>query len=270
MFFGGLAEAIIVSLGYLPGAGLDEFTLKYYVEVFQDKGFLQSLMLSLYIALASSLISVAAGVLISLVASTSGLIKSRLFRIVNIPIIVPHTVCALLIINLFAQSGLLARFTYAVGLVAVPGDFFPFLFSSNAFGIIIAYLWKEIPFVILVVATIMASLNSSLGEAAQNLGASRWRVFTSVILPLCLPAVTTTFIIIFAYSFGAYEIPYLLGATEPKALAVQTYVEYVYPSLDHRPYTMVMNSTMIFLTVAFSYLYYRLQKKLVRATGSDV
>jgi putative spermidine/putrescine transport system permease protein len=72
------------------------------------------------------------------------------------------------------------------------------------------------------------------------------------------------FIIIFAYCFGAYEIPYLLGATEPKALPVRAYVEYVYPDLAHRPYSMVLNSVMVMFAVMFSYFYYKLQNSLLK------
>jgi putative spermidine/putrescine transport system permease protein len=131
-------------------------------------------------------------------------------------------------------------------------------------GIIITYLWKEIPFVFLVVVAIMSNIDEGLGQAAANLGASRLKAFFTVTLPLCLPSITTAFIIVFAYSFGAYELPFLLGATEPKALPVQAYVEFVYPDLAHRPYSMVLNTVMITFTVAVSYAYYRLQKLLYR------
>ncbi len=264
VFLIGLLNGLAVSLGWFPPAGLTRFTLAYYREVLQDTKLTSSLLLSLYIALTTSVIAVVIGVAISMAATVSGLVRSRLFQVLKIPVIVPHTVCALLMLNLFAQSGLLARLAFHVGLIQGQEGFIPIMFESHAFGVILAYLWKEIPFVILVVITIMANINASLGEAALNLGASRWKVFRHITLPLCLPSITTSFIIIFAYSFGAYELPFLLGATEPKALPVQAYVEYTYPDLAHRPYAMVLNSVMVVFTVFISYLYYKLQNKLVR------
>lgn len=124
----------------------------------------------------------------------------------------------------------------------------------------LAYLWKEIPFVILMVVTLMEKIDVSLGEAAQNLGASKLKAFYSITLPLCFPAVLTSFIVIFAYSFGAYEIPFLLGTTAPKALPVLTYVEYIHPDLAHRPYAMALNGIMVVLSLFLSYIYYRILK----------
>jgi putative spermidine/putrescine transport system permease protein len=110
----------------------------------------------------------------------------------------------------------------------------------------------------------MGNISSSLGETATNLGASKWKVFKEITLPLCLPSITTAFIIIFTYSFGAYEIPFLLGATEPKALPVQAYVEYIYPDMAHRPYSMALNSIMVAFTVIIAYVYYKLQGLLFK------
>ena len=47
--------------------------------------------------------------------------------------------------------------------------------------------------------------------------------------------------IIFAFSFGAYEVPFLLGPTTPNALPVKAYIEYSSPELFNRPYAMVIN-----------------------------
>ncbi|SHH65596.1 putative spermidine/putrescine transport system permease protein [Sporobacter termitidis DSM 10068] len=269
VFFIGLINGVMESFGVFPAAGLTKLTFSYYQEVFQDSGLTASLLLSLYISLTASVFAVAAGVLVSTAATVGGLARSKFFQIVKLPVIVPHTVCALLMLNLFSQSGLLARIAFQIGLIQNQEEFLSIMFDKNSFGIILAYLWKEIPFVILVVVTVMANINGSLGEAAQNLGASKWKVFINVTLPLCLPSIATSFIIIFAYSFGAYELPFLLGATQPKALPVQAYVEYIYPDLAHRPYAMVLNSIMIVFTVFISYFYYRLESRLKRTGGKN-
>ena len=77
-----------------------------------------------------------------------------------------------------------------------------------------------------------------------------------------MPAVSTAFIIIFAYAFGAYELPFLLGATLPRALPVQAYMQFLSPDLRHRPYAMVYNSLMLLFGVLFIALYLAAFKKL--------
>ena len=63
---------------------------------------------------------------------------------------------------------------------------------------------------------LMAGVSRTLGEAAENLGASPLRSFLTVTLPLSLPAVSQAFLIIFLFAFGGYELPLLLGATVPR------------------------------------------------------
>ena len=79
-----------------------------------------------------------------------------------------------------------------------------------------------------------------------------------------MPAISTAFIIIFAYAFGAYELPFLLGATLPRAFPVQAYMEFLSPDLSHRPYAMVYNGLMLAFGAGFIALYLAAFKKLNR------
>lgn len=267
LFIYALINGFIQSFGMLPAAGLTKFTLLYYKEVFTRSDIMASLFLSIYISLVSSLIAVILGVLISAAASASGIVNKRSFQLLKIPIILPHTVSALLVINIFSQSGILSRISYHLGIIHDQQQFISLVFDKGSIGIILAYLWKEIPFVTLVVVTIMANIDSSLGEAAVNLGATRLKAFFSITLPLCLPSIVTSFIIVFAYSFGAFEIPFLLGATSPKSLPVLTYLEYTHPDLAHRPYAMVLNSLMTIISVLLTYIYYKILQGNLKKVG---
>ena len=179
----------------------------------------------------------------------------KVLQVIRLPIPIPHAIVALFVIMFFSQNGLLARILFALNLLEGQESFPALLYSSNNVGIIIAYLWKEIPFVAYFVLALMASINTTLGEAAENLGASPVKAFFYVTLPLCMPAISKAFLIIFAFSFGAYELPFLLGATLPKALPVQAYLEYTHPDLLHRPYAMALNGVMLLWTDYFVFYY---------------
>jgi putative spermidine/putrescine transport system permease protein len=265
IFAFGLLNCLAVSFGYYPAAGLTTLTLDYYEEMFARGTLIESLLYSLYFAFVASAVATVLGVGLSWTAVRTGLARTRFFHLFKIPIIVPHMVCAVLIINLLAQSGLLARVGNSLGIISSQADFPSLLYDKGAFGIILTYLWKEAPFVLIIVMTVMGNINSFLGDAAVNLGASSWQTFRHITLPLCLPSIMTAFIIVFVYSFGAYEIPFLVGATTPKAIAVQAYVEYVYPDLAHQPYSMVLNSVMITFAIAVAYVYYCLQRLISRS-----
>ena len=162
---------------------------------------------------------------------------------------------ALFVVQICGQTGLLARLGYALGLLEDYNQFPQLLYTPSYFGTILAYLWKEIPFVAYFVLAFMSSISDTLGEAAENLGAAPLRSFFEVTLPLSLRVIGKAFLIIFIFAFGGYELPLLLGSTLPKALSVTTYLSYMNPDLLQRPLAMAMNGTMLLLSAAISFLY---------------
>ena len=61
--------------------------------------------------------------------------------------------------------------------------------------------------------------------------------------------VLSGFLIIFVFTLGAYELPFILGATTPKALPVLAYLEYTKPDLRARPYAMAINGILIVISL---------------------
>lgn len=245
----------IQSLGYIPAFGLTKLTLRYYAEVFQNPDFVSSVWVSLKIALWSAVFACILGVVLAM-----ALIKTRKSRgatlyAIRMPILVPHAVVAVFVVQILGQTGLLARLGYAFGLLKDHAQFPQLLYTPSYFGTILAYLWKEIPFVAYFVLAFMSSISETLGEAAENLGASPIRGFFEVTLPLSLNVIAKAFLIIFIFAFGGYELPLLLGSTLPKALSVTTYLAYMSPDLLQRPLAMAMNGTMLLLSAAISFLY---------------
>lgn len=264
LFIVGIVNGLLQSLGIMPSLGLYTPTLKYYMSVIHRPDLLSSIRVSLYITLVSSILAAILGVFLCAALVLTGRARGKTLQLVKIPILIPHMVVALFVINIFSQSGLLVRVLYSLGFISSQSNFPAMLYTNNGLGIILAYLWKEIPFVTFFVISIMANISSTLGEAAENLGASKWRTFFHITLPLCMPAVKNAFLIIFAFTLGAYDLPFLLGATAPKALPVQAFIEYTHPDLFHRPYAMALNGILFFISFIIVLLYYRLLQRDVR------
>ncbi len=264
IFIGGLFTALLQSFGYFPVVGMRQFTLNYYIEVFKDKDFISSFFFSLCTSLVSSAIAVIVGVYLSYI-----LVKKRkkdkvIELLYKLPIIVPHSVAVLLIVIILSDSGILARFCYHLGIIDKQSSFTSLVFDRKGLGIVISYIWKEIPFITLVVYTVMSKVNDKLSEAAYNLGANAKQVFLHVTLPLLMPTISSSFIIIFAFSFGAFEVPYLIGPTFPKTLPVMAYINYIDPELTKRPYTMVILMIVTVICIGLILLYTRFMKKIVQ------
>lgn len=167
---------------------------------------------------------------------------------------------AIFILNIFSKSGLIARSLAYFGIIASQEQFLNLIYDKYGIGIMLAYLWKEMPFIIYFVLSIMSNINDSLGEAAINLGASKYKTFKMVTLPLCKNTILSGFLIIFVFSLGAYEIPQLLGPTLPKALPVLSYIQYIHPNLQNRPYAMALNGIIIIIALIAAVIYYNLIK----------
>ncbi len=255
IFINGLIMAFIQSLGYFKAIGLTEITFKYYKEVLTSQGFLSSLGFSVYIATISSVIAVVLGVILAYSILRSTHRKGIEEAVYKIPIFVPHIVAALLAYNILAQSGVVPRVLYSIGIIKDQSQFPSLLYDKNGIGIIIAYIWKGIPFVAMVVYTILSNINNKLSQVALNLGANNRQVFFYILLPFIMPSIFSSFIIIFAFSFGAYELPFLLGPTSPKALPVKAYVEYTNSNLANRPYAMVINMILTIVSLILVWLY---------------
>lgn len=261
LFVTGLITGITQSLGVIPAFGLKEPTLAYYKEVLQRPDMLASVLYSLKIAFLSASLATVFGVMICGLLVMRKKTKGVSMRIIQLPIIVPHVVVALFIINIFSQNGILARIANMLGLIHDQQQFPMFLYDPNGVGIILAYLWKEIPFVIYFVIALMANINGNLGEAAVNLGAGKWTAFFRVTLPLCKNTIISGFLIIFVFALGAYELPLILGSTLPKALPILAYQQYIHPNLRNRPYAMALNGIIIIISLICALIYFKMMQK---------
>ena len=256
---------LVQSLGLIPAFGLTEPTIEYYRQVLTSETFLDSLGVSLKIAVFSAVLATVLGVLVC--AALVGCRKNGIVHVVRLPILVPHTVVALFVITICSQTGLIARGAAALGIIGDSAEFPQLLFTDSYAGVILAYLWKEIPFVAYFVLALMSGISGTLGEAAENMGASPLKGFFYITLPLSLPAISKAFLIIFIFAFGGYELPLILGATVPKALPVQAYLSYMDPNLLNRPYAMAMNGVILMLSMMIAALYGVLTHRLCKKIG---
>ncbi|WP_051412213.1 ABC transporter permease [Halonatronum saccharophilum] len=255
LFLGGLIIALTQSLGYFPLIGLNNISLEYFRGIFNDEQFISSLGYTLYISVVSSTLSVIIGVLLAYQLLKLPKENKFISTIYKLPIIVPHAVGSLIIFIIFTQSGSLSRIFYSFGFIEDISSFPRMVFDPWGIGIILVYLWKQIPFVALMVYTILRGINSSWEGAALNLGANKRQIFWNIYLPLSMPTILSSFIIIFAFSFGAFEIPFLLGPTNPRTLPVLAYHRYTSLNIQQRPYAMAILITIAVISTFLIILY---------------
>ena len=264
MFLGGLAIGLLRSFNYMPIIGLTKPNIDAYISIFTSKEFYVSFGLSLYIAITSTVIS-------SILAIGSALLLRRNFIgrsitqfLFQLNLTVPHLVGAIGILYLFSQSGSFARLAAEWEMISKPSEFPAMVFDPYAIGIILQYVWKEVPFIGVIVLANMQSIGENFESVARSLGASRWQAFRFVLLPLIFPGVLSASVISFAFTFGAFEIPAILGANYPAALPVLAYRKYTDVDLAARPEAMAMAVMIALLSSVMIFFYVRYSRRRIR------
>lgn len=266
LYFGGLFTGFLRSFNYFPLIGLNEPNLDAYKLVFKDKEFIQSFILTFHIAFTSTVISsvLAVGAALLLRPAFRGKKISTFFFQLNLTI--PHLVGGIGILFLFSQSGFFARILSSLDIIERPHQFPALIYDRFAIGIILQYIWKEIPFIGVIVLAILQSVGEDYESVAQSLGANRWQRFRYVTLPLVTPGVLSASVIVFAFTFGAFEIPFLLGKSYPAALPVLAVRSYTDVDLGARPQAMAMAMVIAVLASILVLAYMNLTRRYVRSS----
>jgi putative spermidine/putrescine transport system permease protein len=265
LFGGGMLSGLGQSIGYFPVIGLNELTLDYYADVLADPGFLESLWLTFRLAFLSTLFSSILAIMFALVLRHRFRGSRLLTFIYQIPIPIPHLVVATGIVLLVSQSGLLSRGAVNLGLTQTPRDFPVMVFDQPGVAIQLTFLWKEVPFIGIIVLAILKSIGPQYEEIARTLGANSWQRFRYILLPLIMPGILSSSIIVFAFVFANYEIPLLLGVRYPTTLPVMAYRSYQDPDLGLRPQAMAISIILALASILLLIVYRRLARYAVKA-----
>jgi len=268
LFFGSLLYGFLQSLGYNPNIGATDINFDAYLRVMFSEEFSgrfwSGLTLSLWVAFCSTFVSAAIAIFVALLLRRTffGKKLAVFFFQLNLPI--PHLVIAVGMIMLFSQSGLVSRMLGELGLVTSPRDFPALTKDAYGIGIILAYIWKEVAFFGIIVLAILQSLGEDYEAVAQSLGANRWQRFRTVTLPLIMPGLMSASIIVFAFTFGSYEVPRILGVGYPTMLAVMSLDFFLNPDLNARAEGMALSMIIAFIVLVLIFIYMYITARTVR------
>ena len=257
LFLGSLIVAFLQSFGYAPLYGINEFpTTKYYTQLFELPGFWRSVFYTFYYALVPTVVGTICSIYLAL-ALRKRFAGKKLFQyIYKLPLMIPYLVGVSLTILLFANGGIIARMLFAVGLIESTRDFPRIIQTHSGWGIMIVYLWKQIPFSTLIIYSVLMGLGKDSEEAASTLGANHWQTFWHVTLPQIMPGIVSATIIVFAFNFGNFDVPFILGGGFPNTLPVEAWRAFDDADYSNRLRAMaiVMFISLISGILLFAYL----------------
>jgi putative spermidine/putrescine transport system permease protein len=235
VFGAGLGLGLLQSLGYQPYLDHWSWSASAYTGLVADRAVLASLLLTLRGSVLATAGAAAGALTIAMLVHSTRRGRRLLTGVLQVGLPVPHLVGALSIGLLLSQSGLISRVTHAVGLTASPADFPALTHDRFGWAMLAEYLWKETPFVAVVALAALARGVAPLLDVAATLGARPWQRFRHVVLPLVAPSVGAASVVVFAFTFGSYEVPAVLGRPFPAPLSVVAYQRFTDSDLTVRP-----------------------------------
>jgi iron(III) transport system permease protein len=180
----------------------------------QIRAFWNSLLLALLVGLAGT----AVGFLFAFTAARGRLPRVLLTVIdaaVLLPLVSPPFTTAIAMIFSFGPRGLITYDLLGLKGVTVYG------LTSTLFSEVLTYF----PIAYLTLRPLLAAIDSNVEGMALSLGASRWRVFRTVTLPLTIPGLANAFLLLFAASLADFATPLILAGNNFPVLPTQAYLQ---------------------------------------------
>jgi spermidine/putrescine transport system permease protein len=188
------------------------FTLDWYVRLFNDRRMMGAALNTLYVAVASTVVSTVLGTLTALAMERfrfrgRGAVDSLLY----LPIVIPEIVMAVALLAFSALFFEIVRLTTGINM------------RRSLTTVTLAHIAFSISFVVIVVRTSLKNFDMRLEEAAADLGADRWRIFWRITFPLILPGIVGGALLAFTLSLDDFIISLFLSGPGTSLLPVEVY-----------------------------------------------
>ena len=178
------------------------FSLRWYEAMLKNHGMMESLYITIIIALLATIISTIIGTITAIGLSKSKkVLRAFVSQVNDFPIMNPEIVTA-------------------IGLMLL---FITFQVEKGFVTLLLAHIAFCIPYVILSIMPKIKSLDPNLADAAMDLGATPWQALVKVIVPQIMPGIVSGALIAFTMSFDDFVISYFVTGQGVKNLSIMVY-----------------------------------------------
>lgn len=216
-----IAMTFLQSIGLYSLVGESRLTADHWLALL-DKGFFDSFLFSLKVGVGSAFGTLLFAYPLALFLRRKRFGSRTIGSIIKIPLFVPALVAAFLILNVLAFNGILNSALMGLGLIDRP---LRMLNDTFGWNVLVIQVWKNLPFQLLIIASVLETIQTDIEDAARNLGASPWRVILHIILPMSAPGILIAVVLVFILTFGDYAITRVAGPVYPSSLSVLMYTD---------------------------------------------
>ena len=228
-------------------------TMSVFKRIFEMRNFRTAITNTLKVGFTVGILSTVIGLLFAYVevyVKVRTKLMGGLFQVVSmLPVVSPPFVLSLSMIMLFGKAGIITRYLLHI-------------YDNSVYGfggITVVQTLTFFPVCYMMLKGLLKNIDPSLEEAARDMGASRWKVFTSVTLPLMLPGLGNAFLVTFIESIADFANPMLIGGSYD-TLATTIYLQ-ITGSYD-KPGAAAMAVVLLCITLAmFAVQKYYLERK---------
>jgi molybdate transport system permease protein len=205
---------------------------------------LEALTLTLRLAITVSVILLVIGIPLAYWLAFSRK-RGKFFveALVSLPIVLPPTVLGFYVLVALGPLSPIGRWYQAVA-----GHALAFSFA----GLVVGSVLYSLPFAVQPMATSFTAVDRKLLDASALLGASRWRTFCRIVLPLGLPGVLTGFVLSFAHTLGEFGVVLMIGGNIPGA--TRTISILIFDQVEALDYAAANRTALLLLALCFALL----------------
>lgn len=180
------------------------FSLKWYTELFRDTALMEALKNSLVLAVSSCLVSAVIGTLGAVGLSRIHWKTKGVMEYISIlPLMIPEIILGMVLMAFFYMLNL----------------------KFGMLTLLIAHTIFCVPYILMEVKARLAGMDPALEEAARDLGASSFRAFLDITLPLVMPAVISGSLLAFAMSMDDVVISIFVTGPRVSTLPIKVYTQ---------------------------------------------
>ncbi len=217
----GLLYAFLYSIGAI-GALSNGITMTHWVRVVEEGIFLQSLCLSVSIAILAVLLSILIALWVCIHRENQVSEKKTIIPFIwYIPLSVPPMIAAFLGFQFLGNTGVVSRVFFQLGFLKESSEFGPFINDYFHIGILITFVLMTFPYFLLLFFNIYEQEKlTTYAALSSTLGASKRQIHRYVIVPILLQKARANLVLWTIFLASAYEIPLFLGRQSPNMVSV--------------------------------------------------
>ena len=218
-FIFGLAFELLPLLTTLRSSFTSDgrFTLGFYRQAMEPL-FLRSFITTFKISATTAFLGMIFGTLVAyaIVTTRNKFVQNALTALSDVTTNFGGAPLAFAFIVILGSTGIITLLLKEVGI-----QLYPHFRIYSASGLTIAYLYFQLPLMILLIIPSLHGLKREWHEAALNLGASTFQYWSRVALPILFPSLASGFLLLFANSFGAYATAWTLTGSDVDLITIR-------------------------------------------------